>query len=154
MRYESTFALVMTVALMGLAIVSLPYPGSLIPVAAVAIGFAIAVWPRRRAARTRAELERSWSITAGHLSDAMVVLSGIDLGDDGRRCLDEARDFLDHNELELAMDFIAEAAADHPVPDAVWVALEAAAANMQLLDRATTFGRNAQDRSPSRNTTG
>jgi hypothetical protein len=77
----------------------------------------------------------------------MAALSSVDLGEQGRRHAQEARESLEHNELELAIDSLAEAADQSVVPDAFWDALEAAASNMKLQDRATDFRLRATRRS-------
>ena len=163
MRHANAFSIVMALLIMALAVLSVPYPGSLLLVGAATIGVVIAVWRIRRAGvgvsaaptaasapdrrSTRVELEQGWSATGAHLSDAMRVVSAIDLGMDGRRHMQDARESLEHNELALAMESLVEAASDHvAVPDAFWAALELAASNMRLQDRAADFRRRASER--------
>lgn len=75
-----------------------------------------------------------WQRTRGHLSRAWTALPG---GDDSE--LTWSAEFLDHNELELAMDELA-LIADHPrAPAAVWQALADAAVEMDLSSRAHEF---------------
>ena len=76
-------------------------------------------------------------------------MAPVNLGPDGHRHIQDAREYLEHNELELALDSIAEAAQDAALPDVFWVALEAAASSMGLQGRATEVRRRFNDtRSP------
>ena len=85
----------------------------------------------------RGDLERSWDITRRHLARARAELgrvSGV-----AQYAASEFEDYLNHNELELAMDLL-EAAGDGNASTAeFWRALSQAAANMGLHDRADHF---------------
>ena len=51
----------------------------------------------------------------------------------------EYKEFLNHNELELACDKLESYAEAHPVSNEFWFALRDAATKMQLPDRATRY---------------
>lgn len=78
------------------------------------------------------DLSASWEITRVHLAAARSLLPPTLF--QGPPLL-EVAEFLDHNELELAMDELALLSDQFPAPPAFWEALRAAAANMGLADR-------------------
>lgn len=82
-------------------------------------------------------LRRSWEVTRGHLARAR---SFIPLTSVAEAELRECQEWLDHNELELALDALATAGDRFPAPAGFWDALRAAAQNMGLTDRAQDLG--------------
>jgi hypothetical protein len=88
---------------------------------------------------TRRALERSWAITTKHLRAAIDALARVTLSERSRRQVEDARSFLRHNELEVAMDVLGDAAEEADAPASFWEALAAAARRMELHDRASEF---------------
>ena len=80
----------------------------------------------------RADLEASWERTRGHLGRALAAFEAAGGGSEARAA---ALDYLDHNELELSADVLADGAEDLDAPE-LWAALAAAAHEMRLDDRA------------------
>ena len=83
-------------------------------------------------------LAASWERTRGHLDRAWVEL------------LPSAeppayREFLDHNELELAMETLAKAGSSQDAPAVFWEALADAAEEMHLDGPASEFRQRASD---------
>ncbi len=89
-------------------------------------------------------LERSWKVSRGFLEAAERVLASLC---DARisHCLAEYRGYLEHNELELALDQLEEAAialdesAASRCPPEFWEQMERAAESMKLEARAQQF---------------
>ncbi|MEQ3725626.1 hypothetical protein [Alcanivorax sp.] len=80
------------------------------------------------------ELEKKWKITIALLSEARAVLcecQGVG------KYIAEYDEYLDHNELELALDMLEGAAleATSKPPEEIWVKLKEAAKSMGLEDR-------------------
>ena len=84
--------------------------------------------PPRPEHSTQDELRRSWAKTISLLEKAKQLLSPARLESYG--------EFLSHNELELALDELAEAAEDESPSADFWQTLAAAADNMHLGNRA------------------
>ena len=95
----------------------------------------------------RRALEASWAKTREHLARAHAAFdvggTAPEIRADVVECIDEYIDELSHNELELEMDALAEAALRSRCSSAVWQALASAASNMALADRAEEFRRRA-----------
>ena len=89
----------------------------------------------------RTELERSWAITKNHLESARRLIPEESPTDDVMQSRARYYEWLDHNELELALDeliSIGDELVDNGVqlPADVWSELAAAASNMQLEQKA------------------
>lgn len=89
----------------------------------------------------RQELERSWAITRAHLSAAARLLPKDPVSGEGGCSLSQYREWLDHNELELALDELACVGEENAVPREFWLQLIEAAQNMNLPDRAEAYAR-------------
>jgi hypothetical protein len=87
----------------------------------------------------RSDLEHSWSITRRHLSTALGYLPPNPAGGDDGWSLSRYQEWLQHNELELALDELAGLGEANMAPEAFWKELIAAADNMGLKDMAETF---------------
>ena len=86
-----------------------------------------------------ADLEASWDRTRAHLRRALDAFESA--GGDAE-AKSTAIDLLDHNELELSADVLAEAA--DPLNDpALWEALASAAREMKLFDRSHMWSMKA-----------
>ena len=87
------------------------------------------------------DLKKSWAITRGHLAGARAALSseGLDVAESAKRAIREYEEFLDHNELELAMDMLEHAVQGLSAPPEFWSKLLAAAENMGLPKRVADF---------------
>ena len=93
---------------------------------------------------SREELERSWAITSALLAEAKDLLfASTIVAGDALRAAAEYEEYLEHNELELALDSLARAAEDCRAPSRVWRLLADAARNMELADRADELGRRS-----------
>ncbi len=79
----------------------------------------------------RSEVERSWRITREHLATARAQLPAIE-DEFGRALLASCEEYLEHNELQLAMEDMAEAGERCLAPLPFWSALSRAADNMGL----------------------
>ncbi|AZZ91822.1 hypothetical protein EUZ85_14220 [Hahella sp. KA22] len=92
----------------------------------------------------REKLEKKWKITIALLSEASVVLcecQGVG------KYIAEYDEYLDHNELELALDMLEEAAleATSKPPKEIWVKLKEAAKSMGLEDRCEFYDQQIQN---------
>ena len=86
---------------------------------------------------TRAELEIIWSKVEGHLESAARLLPDpVRTGDEGGT-IEGYRDFLAHNELELAFDELEALGDANQVTAAYWEDLTSAAGLMGLDAKAT-----------------
>lgn len=94
----------------------------------------------------RSDLEASWAKTGEHLDIAHAALGAGGLTPEIRAHVDEYVAELVHNELELAMEALAEAALRSRCSSAVRQALASAASNMTLADRAEEFRRRAHSK--------
>lgn len=83
----------------------------------------------------RDELDASWQRTRKRFERAVALLA---LPGDGHARLASYQQNLDHNELELALDDLEEAAEEMMQPPEFWEHLRWAAENMGLQDRVTT----------------
>jgi GNAT superfamily N-acetyltransferase len=89
----------------------------------------------------RADLEKSWAITVQHLEAARALISaGAAPGPDGGT-LARYEEFLEHNELELALDELADVGDGNSPPAQFWRKLGLAAENMGLTQHAAKFER-------------
>jgi hypothetical protein len=80
----------------------------------------------------REALAASWEHTRGHLARAWAQLP---IG----AHTDLYQDFLDHDELSLAMEMLAQAGMDCPVPSGFWKDMADAATEMEEPDKAIEF---------------
>ncbi len=91
----------------------------------------------------REELEKKWKITIALLSEARAVLCechGVG------KYIAEYDEYLDHNELELALDMLEEAAleATSKPSKELWLKLKEAAKSMGLEDRYEFYNQEIQ----------
>jgi hypothetical protein len=87
----------------------------------------------------RRALEESWARSTGHVQAAVACLSPLSDRADCNERLQESREWLSHNELELALDEL-EAIGDLLyVRGAFWERLVRAATEMQLDENAQHF---------------
>ena len=94
-------------------------------------------WADIRDVSRQHDLERNWQITRHYLASARDVL-----GDTGHvGSIRDYQDYLDHNELEVAMDALGAAAKEHPARPEFWQIMAKAAGNMGLRERADEFLR-------------
>jgi hypothetical protein len=93
--------------------------------------------------RLRENLEASWSKIREHLRSARSLLPESSVKDSARGSLANFDQFLDHNELELALDEIEGVGEQSAPPAEFWLALSDAAAQMGLGDRATQLASRA-----------
>lgn len=92
----------------------------------------------------REQLENNWKITIALLSEARALLckcQGVG------KYIAEYDEYLDHNELEIALDMLEEAAveATSPLPKEVWLKLKEAAESMGLEDRCDFYIQQMQN---------
>lgn len=77
-------------------------------------------------------LQDSWNLTSKYLETASAYLPAVLMpGEDGGT-LARYRDWLDHNELELALDELIDLGHANPVPISFWNSLLCAAYSMGL----------------------
>ena len=82
------------------------------------------------------DLLASWERTRGHLARAWVKLPiGVDT--------DQFQEYLDHNELELAMEALARLGETVQATPSLWEALADAANEMELSQKASAFKKRA-----------
>ena len=81
---------------------------------------------------------KSWIITIGHLEKARKLIPD---SPDISQVLQRYQEWIDHNELELALDELEDAVESINCPSEFWVAMREAAINMKLNDRANRFSR-------------
>lgn len=87
----------------------------------------------------RSDLEHSWSITRSHLTTALTYLPPHPVDGNEGWSLPRYQEWLEHNELELALDELAGLGEANMAPKAFWQELVAAANNMGLKDRAKAY---------------
>lgn len=92
----------------------------------------------------RTELEKKWEVTVAFLSEARGLLcecQGVG------KYIAEYDEYLDHNELELALDMLEEAAleATNQPPQEVWSKLKEAAESMGLNDRCEFYDQQIRN---------
>lgn len=85
---------------------------------------------------TRMNLRESWASTERDLARACQMLPD-DAGN--HEAISRYREYVEHNELELACDALEQYGNEHPVPEEFWIALRDAALNMGLKDNASRF---------------
>lgn len=87
----------------------------------------------------RTALERSWRITREHLEAARNQLpANLASGAEGATVADYEH-YLEHNELELALDELADIGYTNAPPPEFWRSLIRAAENMSLNDRISLY---------------
>jgi hypothetical protein len=92
----------------------------------------------------RKELEKKWRITIALLSEARAILCGCPgVG----KYIAEYDEYLDHNELEIALEMLEEAAleATSKPPTEIWIKLDEAAKSMDLEDRCEFYSKQRQN---------
>ena len=92
----------------------------------------------------REELEKKWKVTVALLSEARAILcecQGVG------KYIAEYDEYLDHNELELALDMLEEAAleATSRLPKEIWEKLKEAAKSMGLEDRCEFYNQQIRN---------
>ena len=94
----------------------------------------------------RAELEKSWATTVQHLKAARALIpANAAPGPDGGT-LAQYQEFLEHNELELALDELADVGIGNSPPADFWRRLSRAAENMGLTEHVAKFERKLRSR--------
>ena len=97
------------------------------------------------------ELERSWSVTRAHLGNARALLPSalheFPMIEEGS--LVQFEEYLENNELELALDELAGLGENNECPRAFWGELVAAAENMGLVGRASELLVKLEERPAS-----
>ncbi|MDG9672100.1 hypothetical protein ONV78_30485 [Hahella sp. CR1] len=90
------------------------------------------------------KLEKKWKVTIALLSEARAVLCDYA---GGSKYIAEYDEYLDHNELELALDMLEEAAleATSKPPKEIWLKLKEAAKSMGLEDRCEFYNQQIQN---------
>src|SRR5262245_12598005 len=83
------------------------------------------------------ELSKRWKVTQAHLEHARELLPPAPHSARAvyKRLLSDYRSYLDHNELELALDMLQELGDLVPCRGGYWRNLERAAETMELQDR-------------------
>ena len=87
--------------------------------------------------RKKKALEESWAVTRRHLDDAKQILlakAGVDPAS-----LAQYQEWLEHNELELALDELEALGAELPREGGFWNQLFRAARNMHLPEHARRY---------------
>lgn len=84
------------------------------------------------------DLIASWDGTRGHLARAWALLPAGD--DDG---IEWYQEYIDSNELELAMKVLGEVGDQRGAPGPLWTALADAARNMGQTEQAEQYARRA-----------
>lgn len=82
------------------------------------------------------DLPKLWALIEADLARARSTLPD---GAASHKTIREYKEFLDHNEFELACDMLEAYAEDRPVSEEFWLALRDAATKMQLPDRAGRY---------------
>ncbi|MBL8755003.1 MAG: hypothetical protein JNK15_16985 [Planctomycetes bacterium] len=94
---------------------------------------------------TDPHLHEIWNRTQGHLSHAADLLpAGLFQSDDGGR-LDRYREWIEHNELELALDELEGLGENNRVPRQFWIHLRDAALEIQLAEHRLRFDRRLRE---------
>jgi hypothetical protein len=94
----------------------------------------------------RRELERSWAITREHLAEAKAALLSALPRPEGSAMFAAYEDYLDHNELELALDEL-ESIAENVKANAIfWRDALSAAESMGLVRHAERYRHQLQER--------
>jgi len=87
----------------------------------------------------RNELEASWSRTREHLKNAFAQLPALPVSGEESGSIQQYREWLDHNELELALDEQEMLGEANGVAQAFWEYLLQAATEMDLNDHAMCY---------------
>lgn len=92
----------------------------------------------------REELEKKWKVTIALLSEAKTLLCECE---GAGKYIAEYDEYLDHNELELALDMLEEAALESTskAPKELWLKLKEAAKSMGLDDRNELYNQQLQN---------
>lgn len=93
---------------------------------------------------TRDELQRSWTITREYLAKAQATLQAALPGPEDTATFAAYDDWLDNNELALALDELEILAEDVPVSNTFWQVALLAAENMGLADHAERYRQHLQ----------
>jgi len=92
----------------------------------------------------RDELTQSWQRTRAHLAAAVAMLPAMQ----GARTLHDCRraylEFLEHNELELALDELESLGKKNSVPSEYWAVLAEAAAEMNLMEHTKRYRKRVE----------
>jgi hypothetical protein len=83
----------------------------------------------------RDELISSWDATSRDLSAARALLPSVPVASDDGATLDNFEQFLEHNELALALDELVGIGLANNAPVTFWRLVKSAAANMHLPDQ-------------------
>jgi len=86
-------------------------------------------------------LEESWKVTINHLKAGRALLPQVMFFEEARVFDKEYAEYLDHNELELAMNALDDLGLLCNAQHEFWHQLESAASNMGLADEAERFRR-------------
>ncbi len=89
-------------------------------------------------------LQRSWTVTRSHLLSAAKRLPSQPIVGEDSGTLERYQEWLDHNELELALDDLADVGLSNRVSKDFWCELLAAAKNMGLDSHCTEYERLIQ----------
>ncbi len=89
--------------------------------------------------RTMTSHEESWKVTIKHLKAGRALLPQDMLFEEEKVFKKEYAEYLDHNELELAMNALDDLGLLCNAPNEFWHQLESAASNMGLTDKAVRF---------------
>ncbi len=84
-------------------------------------------------------LEKSWRVSINHLKAARLLLPEEMFFEEAKTFDKEYSEYIEHNELELAMNSLDDLGLLCNAPDEFWKFLELAAENMGLLDEANRF---------------
>jgi hypothetical protein len=93
------------------------------------------------------KLLKRWKITVSLLERARRALPAVS-GHDEQECLallSQYHEFLEHNELELALDTLEELGDLAGCPGGYWRDLERAAENMELMERLSALRKKSHD---------
>lgn len=91
------------------------------------------------------DLQECWARTQGHLGHAAALLpAGLVESDEGGR-LHRYREWIEHNELELALDELESLGGINRVPREFWAHLRDAALEMQLSEHRLRLDRRLRE---------
>lgn len=93
----------------------------------------------------RHQLHESWERTRAHLSRAAALLPASPVESDEGGRVDRYHEWLDHNELELALDELEGIGDNNVVPRAFWGHLRDAAREMGLEHRVLGFDKRRSE---------
>lgn len=92
----------------------------------------------------RDELIQSWQRTRAHLATAFAMLSAVQGAETLHGCIRGYLEFLEHNELELALDELELLGEENFVPCDYWAALAEAAAEMKLMEHTKRYRKRVE----------